>query len=142
MARALTSSEVCRLLEISPKTLYEWERAGKIPRASRDRRGWRTYSTRQFEAVRQHARPVEPAPKRAGRRVESDELQGLTARNQLRGTVRSIASEGLLSEVVLQLKDGQEIVALVTRNSVKRLGLKRGQAATAVIKATEVMLFS
>lgn len=81
-------------------------------------------------------------PRRGSNRGRSVESSGLTARNQIRGTVVSIATEGLLSEVVLRLADGQEIVAVVTRNSVKRLGLRKGQHALAVIKATEVMLFS
>jgi len=56
--------------------------------------------------------------------------------------VTSITSDGLLSEVVLRLSDGQEIVSVVTRSSVKRLGLRKGQGAMAVIKATEVMLLA
>lgn len=150
MSRHFSSTEVCDLFGISPKTLYAWERDGKIPRSRRDRRGWRAFTTADLEAIRRHAgvppgpprgaggprRPAGPAAK------DRSPLGGLTARNQIRGTVVSIASEGILSEVVLQLADGQEIVSVVTRNSVRRLGLRKGQVATAVIKATEVMLFS
>jgi molybdate transport system regulatory protein len=141
MPRDLTSTQVCQLLEISTKTLYVWERDGKIPQSRRDRRGWRVFSPKAVEAIRRVAGPgraESPAPARAGRKS----LAGLTARNQIRGTVVAIASEGLLSEVVLQLGDGQEVVAIVTRSSVKRLGLRKGQEAVAVIKATEVMLFT
>jgi molybdopterin-binding protein len=140
MERERTSTEVCRLLGISTKTLYQWERSGKIPRPRRDRRGWRIFTPKQFEAIRRYAGPAaredEPpaVPKGPG-------LSGLTARNQLRGTVVSIASDGLLCEVVLRLGDGQEVVAIVTRGSVQRLRLKKDQGATAVIKATEVMLY-
>ena len=81
-----------------------------------------------------------------GATVEDGEAQAdparLVVRSPIRGTVVAIASEGLLSEVVLRLADGQEIVAVVTRSSVRRLGLRKGQAAMAVIKATEVMLFA
>ena len=141
MPRHLTSSEVCHSLGISSKTLYLWERSGKIPRSRRDRRGWRVFSPKQLEAIRRYAAPLDrrddvPA------RDERKQLTGLTARNQLRGTVTAISTEGLLSEVVLRLPDGQEIVAVVTKSSVRRLGLKKGQAATAIIKATEVMLFT
>jgi molybdopterin-binding protein len=55
--------------------------------------------------------------------------------------VTSIKSDGLLSEVVLRLGDGQEIVSVVTRRSIERLGIKKGRVATAVMKSTEVMLF-
>ena len=142
MTHFLTSTQVCELLEISAKTLYQWERAGKIPQPGRDRRGWRTFSPKQVDAIRRYAAPRGEAETRPAARTERREIAGLTARNQIRGTIVSIASEGLLSEVVLRLEDGQEIVAVVTRSSVKRLGLKKGQHAMAVIKATEVMLFS
>lgn len=142
MANSLTSTQICQLLDISTKTLYLWERAGKIPPPGRDRRGWRTFSPKQVDAIRRYAAPKGDTETRVPSRVERREIAGLTARNQIRGTVVAIASEGLLSEVVLRLKDGQEIVSVVTRNSVKRLGLKKGQDAMAVIKATEVMLFA
>jgi molybdopterin-binding protein len=141
MPRHLTSTQVCQLLGISMKTLYLWERSGKIPTSERDRRGWRFFSPKQVEAIRTYAGPTERTHKRTITHKERKELTGLTARNQIRGTVVSIASDGLLSEVVLRLGDGQEIVSLVTRNSARRLGLKKGQTAMAIIKATEVMLF-
>jgi molybdopterin-binding protein len=142
VTRSLTSTQVCQLLDISTKTLYLWERGGKIPRSGRDRRGWRVFSPRQVDAIRRYAGPRDEAEPRTPARRERKELAGLTARNQIRGTVVAIATEGLLSEVVLRLGDGQEIVSVVTRHSVKRLGLRKGQAATAIIKATEVMLFA
>jgi molybdopterin-binding protein len=141
MTRYLTSTQICQLLDISSKTLYIWERSGKIPRPGRDRRGWRIFSPKQVDAIRRYAKPAEDTRKLAATRSERKALAGLTARNQIQGEVVSIVSDGLLSEVVLQLGDGQEIVAVVTRSSIKRLGLKKGQQALAVIKATEVMLF-
>jgi molybdopterin-binding protein len=137
----LTSTQVCQLLEISSKTLYLWERSGKIPQPRRDRRGWRIYTPKELEVIRRYLGPAMLGERTAPARSERNDLPSLTARNQLRGTVVSVASDGLLSEVVLRLPDGQEIVSIVTRSSVKRLGLKKGQKAIAVIKATEVMLF-
>lgn len=138
MPSTVTSTQVCDLFAISPKTLYLWEQTRKTPTPARDRRGWRVYTPAQVEAIRRFAGapPVAEAP-----RPEARLLQGLSARNQIRGTVVSITSDGLLSEVVLSLGDGQEIVSVVTRNSIHRLGIKKGGAATAVIKSTEVMLF-
>ncbi|MFN0149428.1 MAG: TOBE domain-containing protein [bacterium] len=141
MTRHLTSTQLCRLLDISTKTLYQWECSGKIPAPGRDRRGWRLFSPKQVETIRRFAGPAEREKAQPSSRSEPQELTGLTARNQIRGTVVSITSDGLLSEVVLRLGDGQEVVSVVTRSSVKRLGLKKGQDAMAVIKATEVMLF-
>ena len=78
----------------------------------------------------------DPAPQRSGLAIG-----GLSARNQLRGTVVAVRGGGVLSEVVLRLGDGQEITAVITRRSVEQLGLRRGREAVAVIKSTEVMLF-
>ncbi len=63
----------------------------------------------------------------------------LSARNQLRGTVRSVRTDGIMAEVVVDI-GGQEVVAAITRGSAERLGLREGDAITVVIKATEVML--
>jgi molybdopterin-binding protein len=141
VSRALTSTEVCRLLGISSKTLYLWERQGKIPAAARNRRGWRVFSPKQVESIRRYLGQdgLEEAP--PAERREKKHASGLSARNQLVGRVTSIRSDGLLAEVVLELPDGQEIVSVITRSSVKRLGIRKGHNATAVIKATEVMLF-
>jgi molybdopterin-binding protein len=63
----------------------------------------------------------------------------LSARNQLTGIVQSIKLGAIMAEVVLRVGE-VEIVAAITRASVESLGLKEGQTATAVIKATEVMI--
>jgi molybdopterin-binding protein len=68
-------------------------------------------------------------------------LEGLSARNQLRGTVVAVRSSGVLCEVVMRIGDGQEITSVITSRSADQLGLRRGQPVVAVIKATEVMLF-
>jgi molybdopterin-binding protein len=137
MARGFTRREVCARLGVSEKSLYTWEKAGRIPRPRRDYRGWRTYSAADVAAIRRVLGPDEAS--RAPR--AADALEGLTARNRLAGVVRSIRADGILSEVVLALGDGQEVVAVVTTASVRRLGLRAGAPATAVIKSTEVMLF-
>ena len=64
----------------------------------------------------------------------------LSARNQFRGTVVSIKSGSVMSEVVIRIAPGLEIVALISSSSAKRLKLKKGKPATAVIKATEVIV--
>jgi molybdopterin-binding protein len=58
----------------------------------------------------------------------------------LAGTVKTIALGGVMAEVTVDIGDGKEIVAAVTRASVERLGLQEGSAVVAIIKATEVMI--
>jgi molybdopterin-binding protein len=63
----------------------------------------------------------------------------LSARNQLKGTVKSVKLGNVMAEVVLSVA-GVEVVSVITRGSAERLGLKVGDSATAVIKSTEVMI--
>ncbi len=64
----------------------------------------------------------------------------LSARNQLKGTIKSVKTGAIMAEVVLELAGGQEFVAEITKGSVERLQLKNGDAVTAIVKATEVMI--
>jgi molybdate transport system regulatory protein len=63
----------------------------------------------------------------------------LSARNQFVGKVVSITGGSVMSEVVIDI-GGHHIVSLISTSSVKRLKLKKGSSAVAVIKATEVII--
>ena len=64
----------------------------------------------------------------------------LSARNILKGTISKINQGSVNSEVIIQLPGGLEIVSIITKNSVKSLGLKKGKEVYAVIKASNVMI--
>ena len=64
----------------------------------------------------------------------------LSARNQFRGTVASVERGAVMSEVVIDIGGGHRIVSLISTSSVKRLKLKKGSTAVAIIKATEVIV--
>ncbi|CAG9000856.1 MAG: Molybdenum-pterin-binding protein 2 [Candidatus Celerinatantimonas neptuna] len=66
----------------------------------------------------------------------------LSARNQLKGTVKSITDGIVNSEVIIELPGGTLIAAIITKNAVENLGLKIGSDAFAVIKASSVMIAS
>jgi molybdopterin-binding protein len=63
----------------------------------------------------------------------------ISARNQLRGTVRSITRGEAIANVVLEVA-GERLVASITVESVDELGLAEGSDVTAVIKASDVLL--
>jgi molybdopterin-binding protein len=63
----------------------------------------------------------------------------LSARNQFKGTVKSVKVGAIMAEVLLDV-GGQELVAEITKSSVDRLQLKTGDQVTAIIKATEVII--
>jgi len=63
----------------------------------------------------------------------------ISGRNKLQGTVKEIIKGAVMAKVVLDYK-GDEIVAVITVDSIDDLGLKVGDAVTALIKSTEVMI--
>jgi molybdate transport system regulatory protein len=64
----------------------------------------------------------------------------LSARNQFPGKIVSVKAGAVMAEVVVDIGGGHRIVALISASSAKRLRLRKGSAATAVIKATEVII--
>jgi molybdate transport system regulatory protein len=64
----------------------------------------------------------------------------MSARNVLSGTVAKVNEGAADNEVILKLTGGAELVSVITKESVKNLGLKAGDAATAIIKASNVIL--
>jgi molybdopterin-binding protein len=64
----------------------------------------------------------------------------LSARNQLKGKVKSVEKGSIMAEVVIALDGGAELVAEITKGSVERLKLKAGDAVTAIVKSTSVMI--
>ena len=64
----------------------------------------------------------------------------LSARNVLKGKVKSVMEGSVNDEVVVELPGGQEVVAVITKTSAKHLGLSKGVDVLAVIKASSVIL--
>ncbi len=122
MARATyTAGEAARALGISLDTLRRWDRQGRI-RVRRDAANRRVVPAKEIERLRGGDRPT------------------LSARNRLEGVVREVKIEGLLAEVELDVTRGGRLVAVITRESAEALGLESGMSATAVVKATSVMV--
>ncbi|MCY4087880.1 MAG: helix-turn-helix transcriptional regulator [Actinomycetia bacterium] len=120
--KELAASEAARMLGISLDTLRRWDREGKI-------------TTRR-----------DPANRRLVPRSEVDRLRAergperLSARNRLAGTVREVRIEGLLAQVVLDVTEPATVVAIITRDAAEALELGPGADATAIVKATSVMI--
>ena len=64
----------------------------------------------------------------------------MSARNQLKGTIKEVKKGAVMAEVIVTLPDGQEIVSAITLGSAQELDLKAGDAVIAIIKSTEVMI--
>lgn len=64
----------------------------------------------------------------------------ITARNQLKGTIKKIEMGMVMGEVEIALEGGGEITSIITKKAVEDLGLKVGKEVYAVIKSTEIMV--
>ncbi len=63
----------------------------------------------------------------------------LSARNQLKGKVKSVRLGTIMAEVAVDV-GGQEVVSAITRASAESLRLAAGDDVIVVIKSTEVMV--
>jgi molybdopterin-binding protein len=120
--RAYPAGEAARLLGISLDTLRRWDREGRI-RTKRDAANRRVVPASEIERLRRR-----------------DDGYDLSARNRFRGIVREVKIEGLLAQVELDVSEPARVVAVITREAAEELGLRRGMDATALIKATSVMV--
>jgi molybdopterin-binding protein len=119
-------AEAAVLLHLNPKRVQYLARTGRLP-AVRLGRKW-LFPKRQLEAL-------------LGSPGVAPDLHpiDLSARNQLRGTVVSLVTDGLMAEVRVAIGD-QELVSVITRTAAERLHLEVGAEVYAVIKSTEVMI--
>ena len=140
--RLLPVREAAERLGISYPTIKQWIYKGsirtvrtegghhRVPETEIDRLIARRSST---DSGRTAGRPS------GARRTQTGTIVALSGRNQLRGTVEEVRSDGLLAQVRLRIGD-QVLTAVITRDAIDELKLRRGDDALAIIKATEVMI--
>jgi molybdopterin-binding protein len=121
MQRPFTAAEAARALGISLDTLRRWDRAGRI-RTERDSANRRLVPAEEVARLRGEGR------------------EQMSARNHFRGVVREVKVEGLLAQVELDVTEPARVVAIITRDAAEELGLEPGASASAVVKATSVMI--
>ncbi|MDE3155866.1 MAG: helix-turn-helix transcriptional regulator [Acidobacteriota bacterium] len=132
----LSVSEAAERLGVSYSTLKQWIYKGSI-RTSRTAGGH--HRVAESEVERLLARQDRPAATRKPSSAAAPIIVSISGRNQLRGIVDEIRVSGLLAQVRLRIGD-QRLTAVITRDAVDELRLKRGDEAMAIIKSTEVMI--
>ena len=108
-------------LGVSLDTLRRWERDGRV---AFERRGQQRYMSSEELArlLRERSR-----------------TGGASPRNRLGGIVLSVRRDGVMAQVDMACGP-HRVVSLMTREAADQLGLKPGDPATAVIKATTVVV--
>jgi molybdopterin-binding protein len=120
--QTVSASEAARTLGISLDTLRRWDRQGRI-RTERDAANRRRVPRAEVDRLLDH-----------------EEHHELSARNRFRGIVREVKIEGLLAQVELEATVPSRVVAVITREAAEQLKLAPGQEASAVVKATSVLI--
>ena len=64
----------------------------------------------------------------------------ISAQNRLEGTVQSVHTGAINSEVVVSMGDLDKIVAVVTQESIQMLNIEQGSRVYAVIKSNDIMI--
>ncbi|MBV9414902.1 MAG: helix-turn-helix transcriptional regulator [Solirubrobacterales bacterium] len=125
MPDELSLGEAAAALGVSVDTLRRWDRKGQI-KTKRDTHNRRLVPA--SEVQRLSARPVR-------HRTGTER----SARNRFPGIVRSVEADGVMA--LVEIEAGPFLLtAAITRDSVEELGLAEGVNATAVVKATSVMV--
>jgi molybdopterin-binding protein len=130
----LTVRQAASRLGVGYSTLKHWIHEGRV-RTRVTSGGHHRIPDAEVERL------LAPAPA-AGRHAAPERtglIVAISGRNQLRGYVDEVRVEGLLAQVRLRIGD-QTLTAVITRDAVDELKLRRGDDALAIVKSTEVMI--
>ena len=117
----LTAREAAKYLRLALPTFYRYMWEGKVPSS---KIGGRYRFKKSL------------LDKWLGKKPEGEDVSG---RNKLVGKVSAIRRDAILAQVNLDVGE-HKITAVITRDALEELGLKVGDTAVALIKATEVMV--
>jgi molybdopterin-binding protein len=133
----LTVRAAADRLGVSYSSLKQWIYKGTV-RTVRTGGGHHRIADAEIDRLlAAQGKPARGAARR--RRKPVGMLVSLSGRNQLRGIVEEVRADGLLAQVRLRIGD-QRLTAIITRDAVEELKLRRGEEALAIIKSTEVMI--
>jgi len=136
----LSVREAASRLGVSYSTLKQWIYKGSV-RTVRTGGGHHRVPLAEVDRLLAQQGAPEPPQARGARQPPPPRgvLVALSSRNQLRGIVDEVRHDGLLAQVRLRIGD-QRLTAVITRDALVELGLRRGDEAVAIIKSTEVMI--
>ena len=134
--KLLTVRVAADRLGVGYSTLKQWIFKGRV-RTTQTEGGHHRISEEEIERLSARHAPDSPAkpPKRAATGV----IVSLSGRNQLRGFIEEVRTDGLMAQVRLRIGD-QYLTAVITSDAIRELKLRRGDDALAIVKSTEVMI--
>jgi molybdopterin-binding protein len=127
----LKLKEAADLIGISYPTIKQWIYNNKI-RSVKTAGGHHRIPQDEIDRILGAEKP-------GNQRALPNGLASISGRNKLRGRVTEVRSEGLLAQVTIDI-GGQTVTSIITSDSERNLGLRKGIEVYALIKATEVMI--
>jgi molybdopterin-binding protein len=121
----LSLGDAARALDVSVDTLRRWDKAGKL-RTVRDERNRRRVPASEIERLTSRPERHQPG-------------DSMSTRNRFTGVVTSVEVDGVMALVEIEAGP-HRVIAAITRDAVQELGLAEGVEATAMVKATSVMV--
>lgn len=70
----------------------------------------------------------------------SERIKGISARNQIAGTVVSVKKGAVNGHVTIETPEGARIMGSITNEAIEDLGLAEGGKALAIVKSTDVIV--
>jgi molybdopterin-binding protein len=132
-----TTRQAAAQLGVGYSTLKQWIYQGGV-RTVRTRGGHHRIPAEEVDRLLAASGGL-PDHRRRPPAAAPTAIVALSTRNQLRGIIEEVRAEGVLAQVLLRV--GQDtITAVITRDAVNALGLRRGKPAIALVKSTEVMI--
>ena len=120
--------EAAEMLGVSVDSVRRWQRAGKI-KAGRSAGGQRTVPLSEVQRLISERR----------RATKDRPIVAQSARNRFVGVITGIKKDRVAA-VVEVLAGPHRLVSLMTAEAVEELGLKVGDEAVCVVKATNVIV--
>ena len=124
-------------LGIGYSTLKQWIHRGTVRTTTTQGGHHRVSEAEIHRLLTRYSHAVQGPPESRGR--PAGMIVALSGRNQLRGFVEEIRTDGLIGQVRLRIGN-QVLTAVITSDALAELKLRRGDDALAIIKSTEVMI--
>ena len=72
--------------------------------------------------------------------LAAQKIEGISARNQIEGTIVEVKEGAVNGHVTIEDPDGVRVCGSITNEAIESMGLKEGGKAVAIVKATDVMV--
>lgn len=122
----VTIKEAAQRLSVSMDTIRRWDRRGKIETV-RGEANRRMVPQREIERLLDH-KTADPVARTS------------STRNRIPCVVTKVEVDGLLARIEMQSTEPARLVAIITKEAALDLELSAGSSATALVKATSMMV--